>query len=140
MDDVLVKVDRATMWHSLEARAPLLDTQIVSFLLNLSDKYKLGSWKNKRLFKEILKDKIPEKVLNAPKHGFGVPVSKWLNGALKNKLTEVSGSEFIKKQNLFRKENIDKIIAEHQSGKKDRRKELWAFLSFQLWYIKWMKN
>lgn len=138
MDDVMVKVDRATMWHSLETRAPLLDKEVVSFLLNLPDQYKLGAWKGKRLFKEILKNKLPASVLETPKHGFGVPISKWLNGRLRKMILDVSHSDFLKKQKIFQKEMIDKMIEEHRTGQKDRRKELWSYLMFQLWYTKWM--
>ncbi len=139
MDDVMVKVDRATMWYGLESRAPLLDSNIVSLLLSIPDKYKLDKYKNKGIFKEILKNKIPEKILNSPKHGFGVPVAKWLNDNLSEKLLEVSEESFIKKQNIFNRDFILKMIEEHKKGT-DGRKELWAYLMFQLWYIKWIEN
>ncbi len=138
MDDVMVKVDRATMWYGLEARAPLLDTKLVSFLLDLPDKYKLGEWRNKKLFKKLLENKIPEEVLNSPKHGFGVPIAKWLNGPLQQKLIEFSSKEFLDKQNIFNRDYILEIIDEHKSGRRDKRKELWAYLVFQLWYKRWI--
>lgn len=140
MDDVMVKVDRATMWNSLEARAPLLDYRVVSFLLNLPDKYKLGSWGGKRLFKELLKDRLPDDIINAPKHGFGVPTAKWLNSTLHKELLDLSEPEFLNKQNLFNREYILEIINEHKTGIRDKRKELWAYFMFQKWYIKWYKN
>lgn len=138
MDDVMVKVDRATMWYGLESRAPLLESSLVSLLLNLPEKYKLGQYKNKGIFKKILNEKIPDKILNFPKHGFGVPVSKWLNTSLSKKLEEVSEKDFINEQNIFNRDFILKMIEEHKNGT-DRRKELWAYLVFQLWYIKWVK-
>ncbi len=139
MDDVLVKVDRATMWNSLEARAPLLDVSVVSYLLNIPDKYKLGTFKGKGLFKELLGGKLPSSVLESPKHGFGVPTAKWLNGSLRKKLLEVSDPQFLSDQKLFNSEYITQITKEHHIGTRDKRKELWAFLMFQLWYIKWIK-
>lgn len=138
MDDVMVKVDRATMWYGLEGRAPLLDSNVVSLLLSLPDKYKFGKYKNKGLFKRILEDKIPKEILNAPKHGFGVPVSKWLNENLAQKLVSVTEESFVNRQNIFNREFILRMISEHKNGK-DRRKELWAYLMFQLWYIKWIE-
>lgn len=139
MDDVMVKVDRATMWYGLEGRAPILDSKVVTLLLSLPEKYKLGKYKNKGLFKKILEDKIPKEILNSPKHGFGVPVAKWLNNNLSNKLLLVSEETFINKQNIFNRDFILKMIQEHKNGT-DRRKELWAYLMFQLWYIKCIEN
>ncbi len=139
MDDVMVKVDRATMWYGIEGRAPLLDSSVVSLLLSLPDKYKFGKYKNKGLFKNILEDKIPEEILNSPKHGFGVPVSKWLNENLAQKLINVTEESFINRQNIFNRDFILKMIGEHKNGK-DRRKELWAYFMFQLWYIKWIEK
>lgn len=137
MDDVLVKVDRATMWFSLEARSPLLDPRVVSYLLSVSDDLKLGSWKKKRLLKELVKGRIPDEVLNRPKHGFAVPTAEWLRGPLAGRLAEVSDPANLKKQGLFEPKFVQKIVNEHRQGRKDRRKELWAFLMFQLWYGTW---
>lgn len=137
MDDVLVKVDRATMWFSLEARSPLLDPRVVSYLLSVSDDLKLGSWKKKRLLKELVKGRIPDEVLNRPKHGFAVPTAAWLRGPLADRLAEVSTTDHLKKQGLFEPIFVQKIVNEHRQGRKDRRKELWAFLTFQLWYRAW---
>jgi len=138
MDCVLVKVDRATMWNGLESRAPLLDTEVATFLLNLPDKYKLGKWKGKKLFKKILEGKIPREILNTPKHGFGVPVAKWLKGPLYEELLKLSTKEVIDKQNIFNREFIIQMIDEHKTGKTDRRKELWSFFIFQKWYNRWI--
>lgn len=137
MDDVLVKVDRATMWFSLEARSPLLDPRVVSYLWSIPDAFKLGAWKKKRLLKELVRGRILDAILDRPKHGFAVPIAKWLNGPLAPKLAEVSEPLFLQKQGLFEPDFIQKVIDEHRSGRKDRRKELWAFLMFQLWYGTW---
>ncbi|MEK7473213.1 MAG: asparagine synthase (glutamine-hydrolyzing) [Patescibacteria group bacterium] len=149
MDDVLVKVDRATMWHSLEARSPILDASVVSYLLSVPETYKLGKWKNKRLFKELVRGKIPDDVLNRPKHGFAIPTAEWLRGPapsgagqgpLYERLRDVSDPAFLKTQGLFDHATIERVIKEHLSGRKDRRKELWALLMFQLWYTRWMRG
>ncbi|OQB19201.1 MAG: Asparagine synthetase (glutamine-hydrolyzing) 1 [Parcubacteria group bacterium ADurb.Bin192] len=134
MDEVLVKVDRATMWYALEARAPFLDTRVVEYLLNVPNKYKLGAYKGKRLFKELLRGKVPEGVLSHPKHGFAAPVGAWLNGPLKDRLAGLSSKERLQNQGVFNPKSVQDMIVEHASGKIDRRKELWAFFMFQLWY------
>jgi asparagine synthase (glutamine-hydrolysing) len=139
MDDVLVKVDRATMWHSLESRAPILDTRVVEYLMALPDRLKLGAWKGKRLFKELLKDKLPSEILDRPKHGFGVPTAAWLKRALAPQLAEFMGTDFLRTQGLFNPEVINRIVKEHETGRVDRRKELWSYLAFQRWYAMWMK-
>ncbi|MCE9585950.1 asparagine synthase (glutamine-hydrolyzing) [Candidatus Uhrbacteria bacterium] len=139
MDEVLVKVDRATMWYSLESRAPLLDRRVVEYLLTLPTKYKTGVWKKKRLLRELVKGRVPAEILNKPKHGFGVPVADWLRGPLKSRLMELTSAERLREQGLFQPEGVEQLVREHLGGKIDRRKELWAMLQFQLWYSKWFR-
>jgi asparagine synthase (glutamine-hydrolysing) len=139
MDDVLVKVDRATMWYGLEARCPLLDQSVVKYLLTLPDSMKIGAWKNKRIFKELLRDVIHERILNRPKHGFGIPVSKWLRGSLNPLLRELTSSRLLDEQGLFSSSAVERLIGDHMRGSIDRRKELWALLMFQLWYHKFVQ-
>jgi asparagine synthase (glutamine-hydrolysing) len=138
MDDVMVKVDRATMWFGLESRAPLLDTAVVEYLLRLPSSYKIGKWGGKRLLKELIRGRIPDVVLDRPKHGFAIPVSDWLAGPLRERLSEVTSVGFLKTQGIFQPQTIARLIAEHASRKMDRRKELWALLMFQLWYRAWI--
>lgn len=137
MDEVMVKVDRASMWMSLEARAPLLDRRVVEAIFRIPDRYKLGEWKGKRLFVELLRGKLPDHLLRRPKHGFGVPVAAWLNGPLAGRLAEVSDPVALQRQGLFDPAVIRRMIDEHRRGRPDRRKELWAWLMFQLWYRAW---
>jgi asparagine synthase (glutamine-hydrolysing) len=137
MDEVLVKVDRATMWYALEARAPLLDTRVVEYLLNVPSRYKLGAWKGKRIFKELLKGKVPESILNKPKHGFAVPVGEWLNGPLAERFKVLTAQDRLKDQGLFDPQAVQRLADEHRAGRIDRRKEMWAMFMFQLWYDRW---
>lgn len=134
MDEVLVKVDRATMWFSLEARSPLLDRRVVEYLLTLPTKYKTGAWKKKRLLRELVKNRVPREILDKPKHGFGVQVADWLRGPLKSRLLEVTSESHLKSQGLFQPQAIKTLVDQHVAGTIDRRKELWALLTFQLWY------
>ena len=139
MDEVLVKVDRATMWYALEARAPLLDTDVVEYLLRVPNEFKLGRWSGKRLFKELIKNRVPSTVLNHPKHGFAVPVGKWLNGPLADRLKELTNESRLNNQGIFDAKKVSQMITEHATGRIDRRKELWALFMFQLWYDSWAK-
>lgn len=139
MDEVMVKVDRASMWFALESRAPLLDTRVVEFLLNVPLQYKLGTWKNKRLFKEILKGKVPSDVLDKPKHGFAVPVGAWLNGPLADRFAVLTAPDRLCAQGLFDPAVVKHLAEEHHAGRVDRRKEMWAMFMFQLWHDRHVK-
>ncbi len=140
MDEVLVKVDRATMWFSLESRAPLLDRRVVEYLLALPTKYKTGVWGKKQLLRELVKGRVPSEILDKPKHGFGVPVADWLRGPLKSMLLELTATDRLREQGLFRPEGVEQLVSDHFSGRIDRRKELWAMLQFQLWHSKFFRD
>lgn len=137
MDEVMVKVDRATMWFGIEGRSPLLDHRVVEAAFAIPDGYKLNDWGGKRLFRELLVGVIPAPLLNLPKHGFGVPTAAWLRGPLKSRLAAYAESGFLTKQGLFEPKTVQRWIREHERGRPDRRKELWAFFLFQLWYARW---
>ncbi|MBP6945476.1 asparagine synthase (glutamine-hydrolyzing) [Patescibacteria group bacterium] len=137
MDEVMVKVDRATMWFGIEGRSPLLDHRVVETAFAIPDHYKLSEWRGKRLFREMLEGVIPESILKQPKHGFGVPTAAWLRGPLRDRLEAVSQPAFLLKQGLFEAKTVNRWKEEHKQGRPDRRKELWAFLMFQLWYARW---
>lgn len=137
MDEVMVKVDRATMWFGIEGRSPLLDPRVVEAAFAIPDRYKLDDWGGKRLFRELLAGVIPVPLLSRPKHGFGVPTATWLRGPLKSRLTAYAEASFLTKQGLFEPKTLQRWIREHDHGRPDRRKELWAFLLFQLWYARW---
>jgi asparagine synthase (glutamine-hydrolysing) len=140
MDDVMVKVDRATMWMSLEARAPLLDRRVVEAAFAIPDKWKTGAWANKRLLKALVSDTLPASVIDRPKHGFGVPVAAWLNGPLAKELASYADPSFVNRQGLFDPSVVQRVIREHRAGRPDRRKELWAYLMFQRWWQRWVQT
>ncbi len=137
MDEVMVKVDRATMWFGIEGRSPLLDHRVVEAAFAIPDTYKLNDWKGKRLFRQLLEGVIPTPLLDRPKHGFGIPTAAWLRGPLASRLAAYAQTDFLAKQGLFESKTIQRWIKEHGHGRPDRRKELWAFLMFQLWYARW---
>jgi asparagine synthase (glutamine-hydrolysing) len=140
LDTVLVKVDRATMAFGLEARSPLLSHDVVEFCLNLPDDYRIGRHRNKALLKAIASKHVPSEILAAKKHGFGVPTAEWLKGPLLQPLLDYSNEDFLKNQGIFDPSFVRAMISQHKSGKIDRRKELWGFLSFQEWNRKWSKG
>ena len=130
MDDVLAKVDRASMRYGLEVRAPFLAREVVEFLTTLPYQYKLSGFTTKYL----LKDKLPKNIVRRKKKGFGVPVSEWLKGDLKPPLLELLSKKKLLRQGIFSPDYVQKIIGEHMSGRKNNDKKLWALLVFQLWH------
>jgi asparagine synthase (glutamine-hydrolysing) len=133
-DDLLTKVDRATMAASLEARAPYLDHALVEFVSGLPSDLKLRGLTTKYILRRALKGLVPEKVLTRRKKGFGVPVGRWLQEDLRGFAQEVLSREILEKQGLLNGEFVQRLLMEHLRGHKDHRKILWTLLVFQIWY------
>ncbi|MBX6313386.1 MAG: asparagine synthase (glutamine-hydrolyzing) [Isosphaeraceae bacterium] len=138
-EDILTKVDRASMACGLEVRAPFLDTQLVDLMQALPPSYKYGRGQTKRLLKRAAANRLPASILERPKKGFGIPVARWLRGPLANLLDELLGPRRLARQGLFRPEEVARRIQEHREGIRDHRKPLWTLLMFQLWYDHWLK-
>lgn len=132
--DMLPKVDRASMLASLETRVPMLDSKVIELAFNTPTEYKIKGKNRKIILKDTFKDLLPDELFHAPKHGFGVPVSDWLENSLKNQLYEYANKDFLLSQGLFQPEFIKQIIDEHMSHKIDRFSTLWSFYVFQNWY------
>lgn len=134
MDQVLVKVDRASMYSSLEVRAPFLDTAVVSFASRLPYKYKIKGFETKWLLKRIMRGKLPDGIIDRKKHGFGVPIGEWLRGPLQGWAEELLSEEAIAKSNVFNVDAVKHLWREHQAGIHNHRKRLWNIIVFQMWY------
>ncbi|MFH0763968.1 MAG: asparagine synthase (glutamine-hydrolyzing) [Candidatus Omnitrophota bacterium] len=137
-DDILAKVDRASMANSLEVRAPFLDTEFAEFACSLPSSAKLKNFRTKTILKNALKGKLPEETLNKPKQGFAVPVAKWLKGDLKTLLFEAFDKKKIEREGLFNYSYIRKMRDDFVANRHDTRKEIWALFMFEMWYDKWM--
>ena len=133
-EDILTKVDRASMWVSLEVRAPFLDCRIAEFAASLPANYKLNGNKSKFILKKAVAPMLPSFVVKRPKKGFGIPVAAWLKGKLNPLLREMLAPERLRKQNLFNVDYVQKLIAEHEQGRANNYKQLWTLLVFQLWF------
>jgi asparagine synthase (glutamine-hydrolysing) len=132
-DDILVKVDRASMACSLEVRAPFLDHTVAGLLGTVPSSFKLRGRTAKYLLKRALEGKLPRTVLDRPKKGFGIPIAEWLKGELSDLARETLGAERLRKQGLFNPRRVQTLLDEHQSGSRNHRKLLWTLLVFQLW-------
>lgn len=137
-DDILFKVDRASMACGLEVRAPFLDAELVDYVATLPTGYHLRGGVGKRLLKRALAGRLPEAILRRPKKGFGIPVARWLRGPLSPLLGSLLEPGRIARQGLFRPAEVARIVGEHQAGVRDHRKPLWSLLMFQLWHDQWL--
>jgi asparagine synthase (glutamine-hydrolysing) len=139
-EDILTKVDRASMACGLEVRAPFLDADLVDEIRSLPSAYKYGGGTTKRLLKRAVADKLPASILKRPKKGFGIPVARWLRGPLAPLLDRLLATDRLRAQGLFRPEEVARRIREHRDGVRDHRKPLWTLLMFQLWHEGWVER
>lgn len=138
MDQVLVKVDRASMANSLEVRAPFLDYEFVDFVNSLNYTYKINGLQTKCLLKKLMEDKLPRDIVYRKKQGFGVPLSAWFTKELKPFVLDTLSPEKIRRTGLLDSDMVQKVITEHMNNRTDHRKKLWSLLTFQMWYDRWM--
>jgi len=140
LDDILQKVDRATMTNSLEAREPMLDHRILEFAAQLPDEYKYQNGLKKRILRDITHDYIPKEFLDRPKMGFAIPIAKWLKNELREHVEEYLNKDRIEKQGIFNWDFIAKLKIDFFGGRKEYDTKLWYFLMFQMWHERWMEN
>ncbi|HEX8994203.1 MAG TPA: asparagine synthase (glutamine-hydrolyzing) [Candidatus Paceibacterota bacterium] len=139
MDQVLVKVDRASMRYALETRAPFLDHEIVDLVFSLPYELKYTHGTSKYLLKQAMRGKLPDHIIDRKKKGFGIPLAKWLAGPLRPLCEDLLSETALAEHGLFDVAEVRKLIKEHMSGKRDNRKELWNLMVFQLWCRRWMR-
>ncbi len=137
-DDGLVKVVKVSEAMELSARAPILDHRIVEFSKRLPLSVKIRGGKSKWILRQILHKYVPEKLLERPKMGFGVPIDTWLRGPLRGWAEELLDEREIRKDMLLNPKPIKKLWSEHLTGKKNNSYHLWDILMFQAWKKEWM--
>jgi len=140
LDDILQKVDRASMRYGLEAREPFLDQHIIEYAAQLPDHFKYHQGNKKYILKEIAHRYIPAEMMARPKMGFGVPIEKWLANELSPFVDEFITESKIREQNIFNPEAVLDIKRRFFAGRKEFGTKLWHFLMFQMWHEKWMKR
>ncbi len=139
VDDILQKVDRATMSISLEGREPFLDQRIIEFAARLPSSFKYKDQIGKYMLKDIVHQYVPKAMMERPKMGFGVPLEKWLRHELKELLMEVLNEKELKEQNIFDTAQVLQLRNNYIAEKPIEFQRLSYLFLFQLWYKKWMK-
>ena len=131
--DILVKVDRTAMAVSLETRVPFLDHRVIDFSMKLPFEYKIRNGQGKWILRELLHKYLPKNLIDRPKMGFGVPLSEWLRGPLKEWLYDLLNEDQIKREGIFDHKPIKEKLNEHFAGKGNWENELWNITMFQAW-------
>ena len=130
----LFQADRITMAASLEARVPLLNIYLLDYVNSLPIKLKMHHGKLKELLRQIMTPYLPQKILNKPKKGFGPPSSSWVKGVFADLIKQIFRKKRVEKQGIFNSNTIAKMLYEHENKIADHGRNIWALLSFQLWY------
>ncbi|MBK7816528.1 MAG: asparagine synthase (glutamine-hydrolyzing) [Sphingobacteriaceae bacterium] len=138
-DDIMQKVDRATMSTGLEAREPFLDHRVIEFVAQLPDDYKLKNGIKKYILKDIVHEFVPEAMMKRPKMGFSIPIADWLLSDMKSLIMEYLNEEKIKQHEFFNAHQVTRLVNEFLSGKKSLGLKIWNLVVFQMWYDRWMK-
>jgi asparagine synthase (glutamine-hydrolysing) len=133
-NDLLVKVDIASMANSLEARSPFLDHKVIEFAASLPEKIKVRGTETKYLLKKAASRVVPREVLYRRKMGFGIPVGYWLRNEMKDFMFETLLSEKSFKRGLFKPETVQRLVAEHVAEKQNHTYPLWTLLMLELWF------
>lgn len=134
VDDILTKVDRASMASSIEARVPLLDHEFVELAFQIPTRFKLSDNQGKLIFKKALEDRLPNDILYRKKKGFSVPLTKWFNSDLNQLIHDELLNNNSPIQKYIKRDAINDFVKNHSKGKRDFSSQIWAMLYFNQWY------
>ena len=138
--DILVKVDRASMSHSLESRMPFLDHRIVEFAWSLPLEMKLNKRESKIVLRRVLEKHVPRALFERPKMGFGIPLAEWLRGPLRQWAEDLLTEESLNSSGFFKVSSVRKQWAEHVNHSRNHQYSLWNILMFQAWFQRSMNE
>jgi asparagine synthase (glutamine-hydrolysing) len=136
-DDLLTKVDRATMAYSLEARVPYLDHRFVEFVARLDPRLKQHGYTTKYILKKCAAKYLPDNIINRGKQGFVMPLSDWLDGQLKPHVDLALGANGLQKRGLFRDGALARLQAHHKSGRHNHAGRIWALTVLEQWFSRY---
>jgi asparagine synthase (glutamine-hydrolysing) len=134
VDDLLVKTDRASMAHSLEARVPYLDTVVTNLALALPTRHKIRGLSKKVLLRKAAAPLLPREIVHGKKRGFSIPAAAWLRGELEPFARETLNADVLRRQGFFDPGVVTRLLDDHVAGREDRSRQLWGLLAFTLWH------
>ncbi len=134
VDDLLVKTDRASMAHSLEARVPYLDTVVTNLALALPTRHKIRGLSKKVLLRKAAAPLLPREIVHGKKRGFSIPAAAWLRGELEPFARQTLSRETLHRQGFFHPDVVTRLLDDHVAGREDRSRQLWGLLAFTLWH------
>jgi len=137
-EDILAKVDRMSMACSLEARVPLLDHKVVEFVTSLPPAWKQLGQRPKSLLLDAAGRSLPQQVWNRPKMGFGIPLSRWFRGELRNYLADILLGTRARQRGIWNPAGMDALLKSHARGTRDLSEHLWSFLTLEVWWQKYL--
>jgi len=133
-DDILVKVDRMSMAHSLEVRVPFLDHEVVEFVASLPPDLRMHGLTKKYILKQAVCRLLPRDIVRGRKRGFNVPIGRWLRRELRDLLGDYLSASIIKRQGYFDSQTIGEMVRRHHDGRVDYSRQLWGLLMFSMWH------
>jgi asparagine synthase (glutamine-hydrolysing) len=138
VDDILQKVDRATMTASLEGREPFMDQHIIEWAAQIPDEYKYRNGVKKYLLRQIVHRYVPKEIMDRPKMGFAIPLADWLRTELRPLLETYLSNERIESEGIFSPSYVSKLKSDFLNDKKEFDLKIWYLLMFEMWYERWM--
>lgn len=136
--DILTKVDRMTMANSLEARVPLLDHELIEFVVGIPSHLKMNGLETKHILKKAMEGIVPNEILYREKQGFGVPIGEWINIQLRDRIIGDLSDRRTLERGFFNIDYIQTLLKEHASGRRDHSHSLWVLWMFELWQRKYI--
>ena len=137
-EDVLVKVDRMSMAHSIETRVPILDNLVIDFAATLPARLKIRDGRRKHILKETLRPMLPPGILDRRKQGFGIPLGTWFRGGLTGLFSDVLDAPRTRQRGYFEPAFVSRLLKEHLAGERDHTLRLWQLLVFELWHRQYL--
>jgi asparagine synthase (glutamine-hydrolysing) len=140
VDDMLTKVDRTSMAHSLEVRVPLLDHRLVEWMSQVPSSAKVHGLNLKHLLKHVAREFVPAPIIDRPKAGFHVPIPAWLKGELRPLVEEQLGEAAIARQGVFDPAYVRQLLDDNQRGRANYSRNIWGLLMFSLWHDRYIER
>jgi asparagine synthase (glutamine-hydrolysing) len=137
-DDLMIKNDRMSMAHSLEARVPFTDPDLTEYLSRVPARIKLPGLRKKNIMRKAMAGLLPREIIDKKKVGLEMPYSRWLRSELRGTMDDYLGRERLASTGLFRHEAVGSLVAEHLNGRHDHGRALWGLLNFMIWYERYI--